>query len=90
MHAKKEGFSQRSRGDFRKSNFLGLGGVLETFFGSTTLQEVAILPTLVYFHPKRLILGEMLYRCPKALSGWFMNRLKPFLWFICGCGLPKM
>ena len=32
--------------------FFGLGGVLETSFGSTMLKEVKILPTLVYFHPK--------------------------------------
>ena len=34
-----------------KSKFSGLGGVLETFDHSTTLQEVRVLPTLVYFHP---------------------------------------
>ena len=50
MGTKKEGFRRRSKGgDFRKSNFLGLGGVLETSFDSTTLQEVWIPPTLVYF-----------------------------------------
>ena len=38
---KKEGFHRRSRGgDFGKSKFSGLGDVLETSFGSTTLQEV--------------------------------------------------
>ena len=51
MGTKKEGFHRRSkRVDFEKSKFSGLGGVLETSFGSTTLQEVGILPTLVYFH----------------------------------------
>ena len=35
-----------------KSKFSGLGGVLETSYHSTTLQEVWILSTLVYFHPK--------------------------------------
>ena len=30
-----------------KSKFSGLGGVLETSYRSTTLQEVGILPTLV-------------------------------------------
>ena len=35
-----------------KSKFLGLGGVLETSYHSTTLQEVDILSTLVYFHHK--------------------------------------
>ena len=35
----------------------------------STLQEVEILPTLVYFHPKGLILGEMLCRGPKSLFG---------------------
>ena len=34
-----------------KSKFSGLGGVLETSFGSTTLQEIGVLPTLVYFQP---------------------------------------
>ena len=33
-----------------KSKFLGLGGVLETFDHSTKLQEVRVLPTLVYIH----------------------------------------
>ena len=36
---------------------------------SSTLQEVEILLTLVYFHPKGLILGEMLCRGPKGLFG---------------------
>ena len=64
---KNEGFHRRSKGgDFGKSKFLGLGGVLETSFGSTTLQEVGILSTLVYFHPKGLILGGMLCRGPKG------------------------
>ena len=49
MGIKKEGVHQRSKGeDFGKSIFFGLGGVLETSFGSTTLQEVGILPTLIY------------------------------------------
>ena len=68
MGTKKEGFHRRSTGgDFWKSIFLGLGGVLETSFGSTTLQKEGILPTLVYFHPKGLILGgcciEVLRAC---------------------------
>ena len=47
---KKERFHRRSKGgDFRKSKFSGLGGVFETFFGSTMLQEIEILHTLVYF-----------------------------------------
>ena len=46
MGTKNEGFRQRSKGgDLRKSKFLGLGGVLETSFGSTTLQEEEIFPT---------------------------------------------
>ena len=50
---KKKGFHRRSKGgDFRNLNFFGLGGVLETSVSSTTLQEVGVLPTLVYFHPK--------------------------------------
>ena len=36
---------------WRKSKFSGLGGVFETSYHSTTLQEVGILPTLVYFQP---------------------------------------
>ena len=53
MCTKKERFHRRSKGvDFKKSIFSRLGGVLETSFGSTTLQEVGILHTLVYFHPK--------------------------------------
>ena len=46
---KNEEFHRRSKGGyFEKSNFSGLGGVLETSFSSTMLQEVGILPTLVY------------------------------------------
>ena len=70
MGTKKKGFHRRSKGgDFVKSKFLGLGGVLETSFGSTTLQNVEILPTLVHFHPKRLILWGMLYKGPKGMFG---------------------
>ena len=50
MGIKNEGFHRRSEeGDLGKSDFSGLGGILETSFGSTTLQEVGVLPTLVYF-----------------------------------------
>ena len=45
---------------------------------SSTLQEVGILPTLVYFYPKGLILGEMLCRGPKGLFGSTRNNLRPF------------
>ena len=46
---KKEGFHRRSKGgDFEKSKFSRLEGVLETSFGSTTLKEVGILSTFVY------------------------------------------
>ena len=45
---KKKGFHRRSKGgDFGKSKFSGLGSVIETSFGSTMLQEVRILSTLV-------------------------------------------
>ena len=70
MDTKKEGFHQISKGGyFVKSKFSRLGGVLGTSFGSIMLQEVGILPTLVYFHPKGLILGGMLCRGPKGLFG---------------------
>ena len=54
----------------------------------TTLQEVGILPTLVYFHHKGKILGKMWCKGPKALFSLFMNCLKTFLWLIWGqfCG----
>ena len=46
MGTKKEGFHQRSNGeDLGKSNFSGLGGVIEASLSSTTLQEVEILPS---------------------------------------------
>ena len=52
MSMKNEGFHRRSKErDFEKSKFSGLGDVLETSFSSTTLKEVGILPTLVYFSP---------------------------------------
>ena len=43
--------------------------------------HVRILPTLVYFHPKGLILGKMWWRGLKALFGQFRNYLKPFYGF---------
>ena len=46
MGTKKEEFHQRSNGgDFGKSIFSELGGVIEASFSSTTLQEVEILPS---------------------------------------------
>ena len=52
MCTKKEGFHQRSKGgDLERSKFSGLRGVLETSYHYTTLQEVGVLPTLVYFQP---------------------------------------
>ena len=52
MCTKKEGFHRRSKGrDLEKSKFLSLEGVLETSYHSTTLQDVGLLPTLVYFRP---------------------------------------
>ena len=45
---KNEGFHRKSKGgDFRKSKFSGLRSVIQTSFGSTTLQEVGVLSTLV-------------------------------------------
>ena len=45
----KEGFHRRSKGgDFGKSKFSRLGGVLETSFCSTTLQEVGFF--LLWFN----------------------------------------
>ena len=49
---------------------------------SSTLQELRILPTLVYFHPNGLILEEILCRGPKGLFGLTRNCLKPFLWTV--------
>ena len=43
---------------------------------ATMLQEVGILPTLLYFHPKGLILGKMWCRGPKAMFGWFYELFK--------------
>ena len=49
MGTKNKGFHRRSEeGDLGKLDFSGLGGVLETSFGSITLQDVGIPPTLVY------------------------------------------
>ena len=49
MGTKTRDFTEDSSEEFRKSNFFGLGGVLKTSFGSSTLEEVGILHTLVYF-----------------------------------------
>ena len=49
---KMKDFTEDLREDISgNQNFSGLGGVLETSFSSTILQEVGILPTLVYFPP---------------------------------------
>ena len=54
----KRGISSKIQGgDLGESNFSGLGGVLETSFCSTMLQEVGIFPTLVLFPSYGLILG---------------------------------
>ena len=48
----KKGFHQGSKGgNLEKSKFPGLEGVLETSYHSIMLQEVGVLPTLVYFKP---------------------------------------
>ena len=74
MGAKKEGFRRRSKGgDFRKLNFSRLGGVLETSFGSTMLQEVGILPTLVYFQPQGLF--GCFFFALRACLGWILGLL---------------
>ena len=58
MCIKKEGFHRRSKGEYlEKSKFLGLGGVCETSYHSTTFQEVGVLPTLVYFQPNGCFKG---------------------------------
>ena len=76
MCTKNVGFYRRSKGgDLEKSKFLGLGGVLETSFGSTMLQDVGILPTLVLFLSYGLILGGMLCRRPKDLFSLFLDVL---------------
>ena len=67
---KNEGFHQRyEEGDLGESDFSCLGGVLENSFGSTMLQKVGILHTLVFFHLKGLISWEMWCKGPKALFG---------------------
>ena len=45
---------------------------------ATRLQEVGSLYTLVYFHPKELILVKMWCKGPKAMFGLFRNCLKSF------------
>ena len=51
MRTKIKEFHRRSKNeDLRKSDFSILGGVLEASFGSTMLQEVGILPTLINFY----------------------------------------
>ena len=67
MDTKNEEFHLKSKGrGFGKSNFLGLGGILETSFSSSMLQEVGILPTLVYFFSLRIV---WLCFCPKGCLG---------------------
>ena len=79
MGTKNEGFHRISKGgDFGKSIFSGLGDVLETSFCSTTLQEVGILHTLVYFYFKGLILGGNV-----GLFWLIYELFKAILWLIC-------
>ena len=54
---------------FREIKGVCIGSILETSYPSSMLQEVGILPTLVYFHPEGLILGEMLCKGPKGMFG---------------------
>ena len=47
---KRRNFAENPREEiWGKSKFSGLGGVLKTSYVSTTLQEVEILHTLIYF-----------------------------------------
>ena len=79
---KKGGISPKiQRKRFQEIKDFGLGR-LPTH--ATMLQEVGILPIMVYFHHKGLILGTIWCRGPKALFGLFRNCLKPFLWHIWG------
>ena len=67
MGIKKGGVSPKiQRRRFREIKDFGLGRLLTR---ATTLKEVGIFPTLIYFHPKGLILGKMWCRGPKALFG---------------------
>ena len=92
MGTKKEGFHRRSKGGgFEKSKFSGLGGVLKTSFRSTTLQEVEILYTLVYFHPKGCFgYISTLRRCLalfyalRSCLAWVKTTLIAVLWPVCG------
>ena len=54
---------------FREIKGVCIGSILKTSYPSSTLQEVGIFPTQVHFHPKGLILGEMLCKGPKGLFG---------------------
>ena len=79
MGTKKEGFHRRSKGgDFWKSKFSGLGGVLETSFDSSTLKEVGILPTLVYLVMFYALKGclAVFFFCPKGLFGKILGMRK--------------
>ena len=58
---KKEGFHRRSKGGYFELGRFPTHAIM--------LQEVEILPILVYFHLKGLILGKMCYEVPKALFG---------------------
>ena len=51
---------------FREIKDFGLGRLPTR---ATMLQEVGILPTMIYFNHKGLILGKMWCRGPKALFG---------------------
>ena len=89
---KMRGFTEDPKEEISGNQFFsGLGGVLETSFGSTTLQEVGILLTLVYFHLKggfgsistlssRLALSSALRGC----LAWVKTTLIAILRRVCG------
>ena len=72
-----------------KSKFSGLGGVLKTSYHSTTLQEVGILPILVYSHFLWIDLWKECIGVFKGLFGLFLDNLWSicgrFCWLICDC-----
>ena len=56
VYTKKRDFAEDPKEEiWGKSMFSGLGGVLETSFGSTMLQKVEVLPTWVLLPPSWLI-----------------------------------
>ena len=80
---KRRDFTEDLKEEIWRNQIFWVWSALETSYHSTTLQEVRILPTLVYFHPLDCFKGGCLF---DALRGYlailegFNGRFTARLW----------